>query len=240
MKRLSFSLLLLLLVLSSCSGFWGRKVRGNGRVVTENRNAGTFNGIDVSGAIDVYIREDAVRTVRVEADENLQQYVVVENDGSMLDIHPRDGVNLRPSRSIRVYISGPGLRRFSASGACDFFSENKINSAGEVQIDLSGASDAKLELRAPSVNVKVSGAGTVTLKGETRDFRVDGSGSTDVKCFDLLAENTSVDLSGAGDAEVFASVKLDVDVSGAADVRYRGNATVNQRITGAGSVKKKE
>jgi len=83
-----------------------------------------------------------------------------------------------------------------------------------------------------------SGAGSISLKGETKDFSVDGSGSTDIHCFELLAENTSVELSGAGDAQVYASVKLDVHVSGAADVKYKGNANLTKEISGAGSVKK--
>ena len=77
------------------------------------------------------------------------------------------------------------------------------------------------------------------LTGETKDFNVDGSGAQSIKCFELMAENAHVEMSGAGDAEVFASVKLDVHVaSGASDVKYKGNATVSQNVSGAGSVKK--
>ncbi|MBI3139560.1 MAG: DUF2807 domain-containing protein [Sphingobacteriales bacterium] len=240
MKRTVVFLLACVMVLGSCRDFFGRKVRGNGNIKTESRTVDAFNGVRVSGAIDIYVRQDSVRSVRVEADENLQQYVEVGTDGNMLEIHPRSGVNLRPTRSIRVYVGGPDLSRFNASGACDIISENKITSPGNLKVSLSGACDTKLEINAPDVEVSVSGAGSVTLKGETRNLRVDGSGSTDIKCFDLMAENVNVDISGAGNAEVFASVKLDVDVSGAADVRYKGNATVNQRISGAGTVRKKE
>ena len=45
-------------------------------------------------------------------------------------------------------------------------------------------------------------------------------------------------MSGACDAEVFASVKLDVKASGASDVKYKGNAAVSQHVSGAGNVKK--
>ena len=45
-------------------------------------------------------------------------------------------------------------------------------------------------------------------------------------------------MSGACDAEVFASVKLDVNASGASHVKYKGNATVTRNVSGAGSVKK--
>jgi hypothetical protein len=238
MKRIFLFLVFSLVLLTSCRDFFGRRVRGNGKLSTETRTAASFNGVKVSGAIDLYVRQNSSPSIKIEADENLLKYIEIENDGNMLVIHTKRGVNLRPTRSLRVYIGAPAFSRLEASGACDIFSENKISSPETLNIDLSGASDAKLEVNAPRVDVDVSGAGTVTLKGETRDFSVDGSGSTDIKCYGLLAENTKVGISGAGSAEVFASVKLDVDVSGAADVRYKGNGTVSQRVSGAGSVKK--
>jgi hypothetical protein len=76
------------------------------------------------------------------------------------------------------------------------------------------------------------------LKSQTKDFTVRGSGSTEIKSFGLLAENVEVRISGAGDADVFASVKLDVTVSGAGSIRYKGNPTVNQKMSGAGNIKK--
>lgn len=228
----------ILLLLSSCSNFMGKRIRGNGKISTETRTAATFTGVKVSGAIDLYVSTGATAAIRVDADENLLKYIIVENEGDMLKIRTKNGVNLKPSRAIRVYVSAPAFARLEASGACDIYTENKIVNQGTMQVDLSGASDARLELNAPRVDVDVSGAGSVTLKGETRDFNVDGSGSTDIKCYELLAENTKVDISGAGSAEVFASIKLDVEVTGAADVKYKGNATVNQRVSGAGSVKK--
>jgi hypothetical protein len=74
--------------------------------------------------------------------------------------------------------------------------------------------------------------------GETKDFRVDCSGASKAKCFELLTETTYVDLSGASDAQVFASIKIDAHISGAADLKYKGNATVTQDVSGAGSIKK--
>lgn len=240
MKRLFFLAIAFSAALTSCHYINGKRIRGNGTIKTESRTPGTFNGIHVSGAIDVYVKQDSVSSVRVETDENLLEHLLTEIDGSTLRIHQKEGTNLKPSRSIKVYVSSPSYKNFEASGACDFFGENKITSSEAITIDLSGASDVKLELKAPKINAELSGAGSVTLKGETKDFFVDGSGATDIKCFELMAENTQVELSGAGDAQVFASVKLDVRVSGAADVKYKGNATVSQSVRGAGSVKKVE
>lgn len=228
------------MIFISCSLIGGKRIRGNGNIKTETRAAGQFSSVNVSGNIDVYVRQDTVASVKIETDENLLKYMEITVDGGTLEIKEEKGYNLRPSKSIKVFVSGPSFRHFESSGACDIYSDNQINSAEPVIISLSGACNVKMDLKTPKVGVELSGAGTITLKGETKDFAVDGSGSTDVKCFDLLTENANIEMSGAGDAEVFASVKLDVHVSGAADVKYKGNATVNQSVSGAGSVKKIE
>jgi hypothetical protein len=238
MKKILLFPFVILLFGSSCREMFGKRIRGNGHITSEARTSSPFHSVNVSGAIDVYVRYDSLHDIKVQSDENLQEYIEVHNEAGTLHIHEREHVNLRPSRSIRVYVAGPDFKRFKASGACDIFSENKVSGSEKIEIDLSGASDVKMELKAPKVNAEVSGAGTIELKGETRDFDVRGSGSADVRCFDLMAENVNVKISGAGDADVFASVKLDVRVSGAGSVKYKGGASVNQSITGAGSVKK--
>lgn len=238
MNKILLLPVLALLVFTSCRQVFGKRVRGNGNVKTETRTAGQFSNINVSGNINVYVSQDSVSSIKVEADENLQEYIIVENDGGTLDIHSRSGYNLKPSKHIKVYISNATFIKFNASGACDIYTENRITGSEAINISLSGASNVNMDLKAPKISASLSGAGDITLKGETKDLEVEGSGSTDIRCFDLLSENTSISLSGAGSAEVFASVKLDVHVSGAADVKYKGNATVSQQVSGAGSVKK--
>lgn len=230
--------LLLAFMLSSCMGIFNKRIRGNGKIVTENRTEAAFTGVRVSGAIDLYVSQDSTTGIKVVTDENLTGYIITEMDGQELVIRQKNGINLRPTRSVKVYVSGPDLSVFNASGACNIYGEGRLISNRKMEVELSGASEVKMDLRAPEVRVSVSGAGTVNLSGETRDFSVEGSGSTDIKCFNLLAENTRVEISGAGSADVFASVKLDVEVSGAGDVKYKGDATVSQHVSGAGSVKK--
>jgi Putative auto-transporter adhesin, head GIN domain len=240
MKRLFFLTILFPALFTSCRYMGGERIRGNGNIKTESRTTGQFSSVDVSSNIDVYVKQDSVAAVKIETDENLLEYMQITVDGGTLKIREEKGYNLRPSKSIKVFVSGPSFKHFEVSGACDIYTENNITSTDPITINLSGACNVKMDLKTPKINVDLSGAGTITLKGETKDFIVDGSGSTDVKCFDLMTENADIEMSGAGDAEVFASVKLDVHVSGAADVKYKGNATVNQSVSGAGSVKKAE
>ena len=228
--------ILLTSLFASCHYINQKKIRGNGTIKTENRSTGNFTSVDVSGSIDVYIKQDSTNSVKVEADENLQEYIIITTEGDDLVIEPKEGYN--PSGHIKVYVSSPNYKSLEASGACKIIGDNKISSSNEIEIDLRGASHVDVELKAPKVDAGTSGAGTVTLRGETKDLYVHGSGSSTIRCADLMAENVDVSISGAGNAQVYASVKLDVGVSGAGNVKYRGNASVTKSISGAGSVSK--
>jgi hypothetical protein len=238
MKKLLILLVLPGMLITSCRGIFGKKVNGDGNIKTESRSAGRFDKVDVSGSVDLYVKQGSEYSVNVEADQNLMEYIEVFSEGNKLVVRSRKGFNLRPSQDIKVYVSSPGFTKFELSGACDIFSQNQITSSNNIEIEMSGSCDGKLDLKTPRVAADLSGACNIEIKGETKELSADGSGSTGFKCFELMAENVSVSISGAGDAEVYASVKLDVDVSGAAGVKYKGNASVSQKVTGAGSVKK--
>lgn len=227
----------MLLAFSSCNFFDGKRIKGDGNVITETRSVGNFDGIEVSGAFDIYITQDNSYTVKVETDDNLQGYVITEVQGNELRIRPENHVNLRPTR-MKIYVSAPVFKSLEASGACNIYSQNKLSSSEKMDIELSGSSDVVLDINAPEVEASLSGAGSVELKGETKELNIDGSGSSDIRCFDMKADNVSIDISGAGSAEVFANTKLDVEVSGSGDIKYKGSPSVQQRISGAGSVKK--
>jgi hypothetical protein len=237
MKHIFLSSVLAVILFSSCH-FFGRGIKGDGNVISQVRAISDFSSIDVSSAIDVYITQDAAFSVKVETDNNLQEYIEVYKEGGVLHIRQRSNTNLDPSRDTKVYVSAPMYQRLEASGACSIIGSNMISSTGTVDIDLTGASNASLDIKAPKVSAGLNGASKITLKGETKDLLIDGHGASHVNCFDLSSENAAVDVSGASSAEVFASVKLDAEASGASHVRYKGNPVVSKNESGAGSVEK--
>ena len=72
----------------------------------------------------------------------------------------------------------------------------------------------------------------------TADFHeITISGAGEIKAFDLKSKSLHLRISGAGDAEVYATEELKVKISGAGKVRYKGNPKVEKKISGAGSIK---
>ena len=239
MRKYFLLLPVLALVLGSCRHFWGKRVHGNGNIKTEERNVSSFKELEVSSTINVHIVQGELKPLKIEADENLLKYIEVEQEGDRLIIRNRTGYNLESSDGMSITVSAPVFRKISVSGAGDIVGENKITGTDELELNLSGAGNIRMEVDLPKLSADVSGVGSMYLKGQTKDVELTISGAGSAHCYELLAENTNVQLSGVGSAEVYASVKLDAQVSGVGSVNYKGNATqVNQHVSGVGSVNK--
>jgi hypothetical protein len=239
MRRYIFLLLTLSFFLGGCRYMWGKRVTGNGVIRTEERTVSDFKNVEVSGAIKVYVSQGPVKPVRIEGDENLLQYIEIRQLGDRLEVGTRRGFNLHPSGDMKIYVTAPVYNEIEVSGACDIIGMMKIVNPENLSLSASGAGNIKMEVDAPKLSAEITGSGSIDLKGQTKDADLQLSGAAEAHCYELLSETTKIDITGAGSAEVYASVKLDASVSGAGSVNYKGNAAeVKQHVTGAGSVSK--
>ncbi len=227
------------MTLGSCRHFWGKRVSGNGNIQTQDRSVGSFKSVEVGGSAKVLVSQGDQNSVKIEADENLLQFIDVYKEGDKVIVREKPGYNLQPTKDIKIYVTAPVYSRIEASGACDIIGQTKISNPEDLHMHVSGSGDIRMEVDAPRLRSSISGSGSIFLKGETKEVELDLSGSGHAHCFELLSENTSVTISGAGSAEVYASVKLSANVSGMGNVSYKGNATdVTQHVSGSGSVNK--
>ncbi len=211
-------------------------VSGNGNVRDENRDISAIDAVKTSGSIDVEIKDGNNYSLVVENDENLIPYVITDVNGGVLNIHYKNGYSIMNDHA-KVIVTAPSLNKLITSGSGDISSNGIIKSNQQMEISTSGSGDVNVELDAPSVKVTGSGSGNISLSGRTKDFDCKISGSGDMKCANLKAENAAIRVSGSSDVHVFASVSLKVNVSGSGDVTYSGNPTSPEiHIAGSGTV----
>jgi hypothetical protein len=226
------------IIFSSCN-FVGDRVHGTGNVVTKSRDFSNFTGVSVSSALSLYVKQDSAYSVKVEVDDNLQQYIEISQSNGILHIRQRNNTSLDATAGrISIYVSAPEFKYLEVSGASSIIGENSLTSSSGIEIQLTGASNGQLELKAPVVKADVSGASKITLRGQTKDLSLDGSGASQIKGFDLLSETTTVEVSGASTAEVFGSVKINATASGASNVRCKGKGEISKDESGASNVSK--
>lgn len=224
-------------VFSSCHYVMGERVYGDGHIATRDANVGSFHSVDVGGAIEAHINQGNSNSVKIETDQNIMDLVEVFTEGNTLVARTRNGYNLQPSRKIVIYITAPEFKDLDVSGASKIIADNTI-SGNDMHIGASGASHISMEVSGGKISSDLSGASSLTLRGQATDFDLEASGASHSKCYELQAENAFIDLSGASSAEITANKNLRAEASGASHVRYKGNASVNSNTSGAGSVKR--
>ena len=237
MRKYYFLALIAISGLVSCR-FMGKRIHGNGIIKTEERPVSSFREVEAAGNIQLLVVQGDLKPVRLEGDENILSYIEVIQEGERITIKTKEGVNLIPSGDLKVYVTSPTYKSIEVSGASDIIGQTKVTSTEDLSLEASGAGDIKMEVDAPKITAGISGTGSVDLKGQARDLDINLTGAGHAHCYELLTENTTVDISGAGSAQIYASVKLTADVSGAGSISYKGNASVTQQISGAGSVNK--
>jgi Putative auto-transporter adhesin, head GIN domain len=238
MRDISLVFVIFILAFAACKFVGGKRVTGNGNVTTQQRNITDFNAVEVHGSFTVYVSQGADYAVRIEAEENLMEYIVVEKDGDELEVGFKHNTRIRTNRPVNVYVTAPSYTGLAVSGSGNLISQTKLTSSSQLDIDISGSGDANLEVDAPTVTAEISGSGTAILKGMTRTFNGGIAGSGELKAYNLLSEKSDIEVAGSGDAEVYASKQLDVRVAGSGNINYKGNPSINQNIAGSGTVRK--
>jgi hypothetical protein len=227
----------LIIALLSASIFCScEAITGSGNIVSESRNLKEFAGIKNSGSVDVEVKHEERQMVKVEADDNILEYVITKVEDGILSIHLKNNLSFR-NINVTVYVSSPSIQQLLVSGSGTITSKNLLKDEDKIELKVSGSGDIKANLDAPSIVANVSGSGKISIQGRTKNFSSTVSGSGDMDGEKLLAENTDVKVAGSGNANVFASVKLDAKVSGSGNIFYSGNPTSPQiHKSGSGSI----
>ena len=232
-----FTLMLsfLLTVNTSCTYAY-KGIRGNGKVVKQERSVSSFTGIDVGGAFKVYLTQGDMESLVVEADENLLDIIKTEVRGNTLKINTTE--DIKDSEALNIYITFKNLDNIDISGACQITSENKFK-LGDLMLDCSGASDIMLKMTASKVELDCSGASKIDLYGAAESIEMDISGASQIDASDFEVKVCEAEASGASHGKVFVTGELSAEISGAGSLKYSGDPIIkSHEVSGAGSLRK--
>ncbi|MFD1096182.1 head GIN domain-containing protein [Salegentibacter chungangensis] len=240
MKKTILILATVLLGISSANAqfFGNKRVNGNGEITTQNRNTSSYDEVSLQGSMDVELVAGTEGKLKVEAESNLQEYILTEVEAGVLKISVEKGVNLNPSRNneIKIIVPFKDLEGVYLTGSGDIRTTDMIK-ASSFTMKVTGSGDMKIEVEANNLEGSVTGSGDILLRGKANDFTCNVNGSGDVKAYDLKAQNVVARISGSGDIQVYASKSLDARVAGSGDVTYRGNPEKeNFKTAGSGSI----
>ncbi|MEX0644826.1 MAG: head GIN domain-containing protein [Parvularculaceae bacterium] len=173
-----------------------------------------FDRIDIAGVYDLDVSVGGAFSVEISGpeDEMARVYARVEGGELILDQTKREnGKRNWRKRGLDARITLPALSAISVSGVVD---------GGVVGV------------AAEQFRVDLSGVGDLDLSGECGDLTANVSGVGDLNAEELKCKNVDVDVSGVGEASVYASESVDASISGIGEIEVYGSPPTVEKSGG--------
>lgn len=211
MQRSKLLALALVPALAACSG-----VSGSGVSKTETRSVGSYDSVEVHGALDVEITVGPTASLAITADDNILPKIETEVVGDELVISPEGSI--LPSTPIKVVITTPSLDGVEVHGA----SETVVNG-----------------VTANTFEATVHGASNLNLSGKTDNLELEAHGASVVDAEGLKTKHAEVRAAGASKVSLSELDELEANLSGASRCTYAGTPTIDEKLSGASSLAKR-
>jgi hypothetical protein len=240
MKR-AISIAVALLIMAMAVGGLsciGSTVNGSGNLTAETHDFTDFTSLEGQSGFELEVTAASTFSVEVTADDNVHQYIEVEQVGETLALRLR-GNRFYGSLTLRAKITMPELYKLELSGGSradiDGFSSTHTFVA-----DLSGGSQINGDLVAGDITMYLSGGSQVNLEGAGEDLFIDASGGSHLDLENFPITNAAIYMSGGSRATINISGTLDVDLSGGSRVEYVGTPTLGDlEMSGESKVERK-
>lgn len=202
-----------------------------------------FTAVEVNIPAEVNIEYADEYSVYVSGPYDVRQEVEVYKRGNTLKIDMGhmglfDIFDRYDVKDIVIDIKTPRLIDVEANGASNIF----ITGIREMKINLEahGASVIDAEIEVEKLNVEANGSSKVKLKGGALNANMEVTGASKLLGYNLNVRNCNIETSGAADAEVNVTKRLEAKASGASNIKYKGGTTVEKNTSGAARIETME
>jgi hypothetical protein len=204
-----------------------------------------FTSVDLEGVGDLEIRQGDKESLVIEGPQDTVNEVQARVRGGKLSIGLDEdwkGMHWKlfgreRRHGLRYVLTVKTLKSIETSGAGSVHAEGF--SGDSLSIESSGATSITLtNLKLKRLDLDSSGASKVTLTGSVDEQHVELSGACKYEGRQLQSRVATLEISGAGKAEVRASESLKAEISGVGKIDYYGSPKVTQDISGIGRIRR--
>ncbi|MGN6163943.1 MAG: head GIN domain-containing protein [Flavisolibacter sp.] len=204
-------------------------IEGNGKLITKEVPVASFDALEASGIYELKLSQADKETVKIEADENLQDLFQVRNEGSKLiiDMKKLEHKNLKSKNKMKVYVTFKKLKEMELSTVGNVASEEQL-SFDDLNMENKSVGNVDLKLTANKIDLKNKSVGNVKLSGKAQDAVVKNSGVGSLEAGNFVVQTMNIENTGIGSAEVNAEKNLKVRDSFLGKVKNKGSAPVRK------------
>jgi len=220
MKKNLITVLAASLMISVLSTSCFHGIKGDGNVVKNVRQVGSFETISASAGIEVILSPDSVIKVVVEADSNLQDIIKTKVSNGELRIYPEK--RIRSCKMKKVFVTFRTIHSLNASSGSEIKSKYELKL---LSLDLSASSGAKINLNlvVNDLTIEGSSGGDIDLSGSADNMSVDGSSGVNIKASELQSKTCNAGASSGATLRISVSEKIIAKASSGGSIKVNGN-----------------
>ncbi len=213
-------------------------IKGTGKIIIENRALNNFDKVYLEDNINVFITQDTIFELKVEAGENIVPLILTNVIDGTLYIKNKNRCNWSRSykKPLNIFIKMPVIKYLTSDGTGKIKSLNTITSD---VFDLQTKNSGDIELIVNNLKIvsHMHGSGDIILSGNTGEHACDIGGTAFLKCEALTTNYTWVHSFTTGICTVRASDLLICSIDQIGDIYCFGNPITVQEIKrGAGKL----
>lgn len=210
----------------------------SGRTVLEERPVESFTALEINGIFEVYLQQDGVEKLEIEADEYALESVEVYQRGDKLRI--KRSVNCRRFGNfgkVRLYITVDNLYDLEINGACDLRCDEPIR-LQNLQFECNNVGRTELVIEAEKLDIQTNTVGKVYLAGSADTVHLENTSLSRINAYDLYAQVLHLKNTSMGGIRIRAEKELYIDSTGVGNIYCKGDPQVKRTtINGFGKVR---
>jgi hypothetical protein len=231
---LVFSILACTVTINDDWGGNGETVRGSGTVTEETRTISNLSSVELALPGTLHITMGGSESLRIEAEDNLLEYIRTEVNYGKLVIGSRQGINIQPTHPVHYYLTVTELSSILISSSGNIEADNLQSDSFSITISSSG--DVSISrLDCTSLHVIISSSGNLDIQGgQVQKQEINISSSGEYRARKLESVSANVILTSSGEATIRVSDHLTGRLSSSGNINYIGNPDVNVSKTSSG------
>lgn len=225
------------LLFASCnpSFHFGDGIKGSGNITTETRSANEdFKSIEVSQGIKVNVEQSDVKSITVEADDNLQKHIITKVENGVLKIESDESYNSTETPVVNVKM--PIINRLGATSGSEISSTGTLIS-NNINAKSSSGSRITIEVEADEITLESTSGSTIEATGKALKLETTSSSGSSIDAKDLMANEVIAQTTSGSSSSVYPILKLDAKASSGSSIDYyKVPKTLAKEETSGGSV----
>lgn len=210
-----------ILSLSLCSCHFNFGVKGNGNVISKERTIeGSFDAIEISHGLELYLTQNDQERVTVQADENLHAIIVTKVENNILKIYAEENINTSEAKKVLVTFSH--IAGISASSGSEVYGTSLITEP-RLEIQTSSGADMDLNIKVHHLIARTSSGADLKVSGVADTLTAQASSGGNINARHLSTLIAHAQATSGGDIVVRTSKELSIKTASGGDITYLGN-----------------